>query len=143
VFTDSLSIVPTDENQQMSMAMPYVEQFKFDEVLNRYNQRNVTTRLTNEYLIWERGGSPASGFPFTVKLTVNYPTQTLTYHPGFWQMMKWAWIQYLSIFIVFVYLMRSIKTFVYTRQVLPTREIVDIGINQKPTPYNSLYEKIE
>ena len=45
----------------------------------------VTTRLTNEYLIWERGGSPASGFPFTVKLSVNYPTQTLTYHPGFWQ----------------------------------------------------------
>ena len=45
----------------------------------------VTTRLTNEYLIWERGGSPPSGFPFTAKVSVNYPTQTLTYHPGFWQ----------------------------------------------------------
>ena len=40
VFTDSLRIVPSQETQQMSMAMPYVEQFKFDEVLNRYNQRN-------------------------------------------------------------------------------------------------------
>ena len=48
----------------------------------------VTTRLTNDYLIWERGGSPASGFPFTIKLTVNYPTQTLTYHPGFWQVVN-------------------------------------------------------
>ena len=48
----------------------------------------VTTRLTNEYLIWERGGSPASGFPFTVKMTINYPTQTLTYHPGFWQVIN-------------------------------------------------------
>ena len=45
----------------------------------------MTTRLTNEYLIWERGGSPPSGFPFTAKVSVNYPTQTLTYHPGFWQ----------------------------------------------------------
>merc|ERR1712141_64582 len=133
----------SDPNQQhILMALPYVEQFKFDEVLNRYNLRNVTTRLTNEYLIWERGGSPPSGFPFTAKVSVNYPTQTLTYHPGFWQMMKWAWIQYLSIFIVFVYLMRSLKTFVFTRQVLPTREVVDMGICQNGTHSNGLHSKI-
>ena len=44
VFADSLKVVPTQETQQMSMAMPYVEQFKFDEVLNRYNQRNGTSQ---------------------------------------------------------------------------------------------------
>lgn len=37
-------------------------------------------------------------------------------------MMKWAWVQYSSILVVFVFLFREIKTFVFSNQILPTRE---------------------
>ena len=36
-------------------------------------------------------------------------------------MLKWAWVQYVSILIVFVYVFRQIKTFVFSNQILPTR----------------------
>ena len=35
-------------------------------------------------------------------------------------MLKWAWVQYVSILIVFVYVFRQIKTFVFSNQILPT-----------------------
>ena len=41
IFSNLQRGSPADPNQQhILMALPYVEQFKFDEVLNRYNLRN-------------------------------------------------------------------------------------------------------
>ena len=47
---------------------------------------SVSMRLTNEYLTWERGS--VAGLPFTAKVRINYPEQTITYRPGFWQVIK-------------------------------------------------------
>ena len=38
-------------------------------------------------------------------------------------MLKWAWVQYVSILIVFVYVFRQVKNFVFSNQILPTRMI--------------------
>ena len=37
------------------------------------------------------------------------------------QMLKWAWVQYVAILVVFVYVFRQIKAFVFSNQILPTR----------------------
>ena len=44
------------------------------------------------------------------------------YTPGFWQVIKWGWVQYLSILIVFVFFMSKVKNFVFSQQILPTIE---------------------
>ena len=44
----------------------------------------------------------------------------------FYQMLKWAWIQYASLLIVFVYLFRRVKQFVYSKQILPTRPFAPV-----------------
>ena len=44
----------------------------------------VTVRMTNDYTVWERGNG-GSALPLTIDVTVNYPVQTVSYHPGFWQ----------------------------------------------------------
>jgi Transmembrane protein 231 len=36
------------------------------------------------------------------------------------QMMKWAWVQYVSVLIVFIAIFRQIKIFVFRKQILPT-----------------------
>ena len=80
------------------------EKYSFRRILQEYNARNgndsaqmlnqkklltnasffsVSMRLTNDYLTWERGS--VAGLPFTANLRINYPTQTVTYRPGFWQ----------------------------------------------------------
>ena len=79
----------------------------------------MTTRLTNEYITWRRAASKSN--VFEINLNIKYPEQKLFYRPGFWQTMKWAWIQYFSVLIVFIYVFRFIKEHVFSKQVLLTQ----------------------
>ena len=78
----------------------------------------VSLRLSNEYFLWNRGAT-GFGAPFEIQLRLHYPMQTVTYYTGFWQMLKWAWVQYISILIVFIFFFRQVKIFVFSKQVLP------------------------
>ena len=44
----------------------------------------------------------------------------IRYRPGFWQLIKMAWIQYLAILFIFLFLFRRVKRFVFENQVVPT-----------------------
>lgn len=43
-----------------------------------------------------------------------------TYLPGFWEIIKFAWIQYVSILLIFLWVFERIKRFVFQNQVVPT-----------------------
>lgn len=100
----------------------HAEDFQFAKILQSYGARNVSVRLTNDYILWERGSS-TYGMPFTIKVHINYSVQSISYYPGFWQMLKWAWVQYISVLIVFVYFFRKVKAFVFSKQVLPSLQV--------------------
>ena len=93
------------------------EDFHIPTILKPYSQRNISTRLENSYTTWSPGRGSSY---FTLSSTIQYPTQTLTYTPGFWQVIKWGWVQYLSILIVFMYVATFVKNFVFSQQILPT-----------------------
>ncbi|XP_067006941.1 transmembrane protein 231 [Anabrus simplex] len=94
----------------------FPESFNFQAILLEYAKRNVSTRLGNVYPVWTSGR--AADVPFIISATIHYPEETITYIPGFWQVMKWAWIQYLSILIIFIHVFRSIKTYVFSNQLV-------------------------
>lgn len=41
-----------------------------------------------------------------------------TYQPGFWEMIKFAWVQYVSILLIFIWVFERIKIFVFQNQVV-------------------------
>ena len=43
-----------------------------------------------------------------------------TYRPGFWETIKGAWIQYVSVLLVFLWVFTRVQTFVFQNQVLPS-----------------------
>ncbi len=43
-----------------------------------------------------------------------------TYQPGFWEMLKFAWIQYVSVLLIFLWVFQHIQAFIFQNQVLPT-----------------------
>eukprot|EP00094_Tigriopus_californicus_P005653 TCALIF_05449-PA protein Name:"Similar to tmem231 Transmembrane protein 231 (Danio rerio)" AED:0.17 eAED:0.17 QI:179/1/1/1/0/0.33/3/82/136 len=94
------------------------ETFKFSKVLQQYAKRNLTTRLSNQYSTWTRCGSGLNQ-AFSVDIQIQYPEQTISYTPGIWQVLKWAWVQYLSIAIVFMAIFRQFRSHVFTSQVFP------------------------
>lgn len=96
----------------------FAEDYTFSKIFSSYQQRNVSTRFECDYPIWLTGRG--SGQPFIIQGTIYYPEETIVYIPGFWQVIKFGWIQYLSVLVLFVFLMERVKTFVYENQIVNT-----------------------
>ncbi|KDR16647.1 hypothetical protein L798_09507 [Zootermopsis nevadensis] len=90
--------------------------FSLHSLLKDYAKRNVSTILTNVYPLW-MVGRPADE-PFFISVIIHYPEETISYKPGFWQIMKWAWMQYLSILAISVWVFRTVKSFVFQNQLV-------------------------
>ena len=83
----------------------------------KIKRRNLTIKLADEYSVWTTGSGSED---FTVSATLRYPEQSLSYRPGFWQVIKWGWVQYLAILLVFLGLANRLREFVFSEQILPT-----------------------
>ncbi len=57
---------------------------------------------------------------FSLEVELVYPPLTVTYVPGFWQLVKFAWIQYLSIVLLFWLVLRNAQDFVFKNQIILT-----------------------
>ncbi|XP_047484267.1 transmembrane protein 231-like [Penaeus chinensis] len=90
--------------------------WRLQEILSSYWKRNITTKYTNTYTSWQTGQSDS----FTINLVVQYPEQTVLYIPGFWYVLKWAWIQYFAVLVILAYVISLIKDWVYQNQVVST-----------------------
>ncbi|XP_013388684.1 transmembrane protein 231 [Lingula anatina] len=99
----------------------YADAYDLANIFSSYSSRNVTTVLDSSYPVWTTGRG--TGQPFVITATIRYPRETLFYIPGFWQLIKWAWVQYVAILIIFVAAFDRIKTFIFQNQLVPT--IVD------------------
>ena len=78
----------------------------------------VTVRVTweNQYPVWKSGVSEN----FTIDIELRYPPFTVTYYPNFWQYLKFAWVQYLAVFVVSWWLLSYVQSFVFENQVILT-----------------------
>ena len=57
--------------------------------------------------------------PFT-RRTCHPFERHVSRRPGFWLNLKWAWIQYLSVLLIFIFLFGQLKQFVFQNQLIPT-----------------------
>lgn len=78
----------------------------------------VTTVLSCPSPVWIIGR--AAGAPFHINAVIRYPVEVISYRPGFWETIKFAWIQYVSVLLVFLWVFSRIQTFVFQNQVLLT-----------------------
>lgn len=104
-----------------------VEQsFEFEKFLTLYYQRDYFTKFTERFMIWEpymlgiANSIPKDQNRFQLDLTLHYHDQLFHYETGFWYLLKWALIQYLSIWIVVNWLVRKIENIVYGEYMVPS-----------------------
>lgn len=96
----------------------YAEDYDLQQIIRSYSSRNVTTKLTDSYSMWKTGRG--QGQPFVISVTIRYPEQLILFKPGFWNVLKWGWVQYVAVLVVFVGLFRHIRAFVFENQVIAT-----------------------
>ncbi|XP_032792340.2 transmembrane protein 231-like isoform X2 [Daphnia magna] len=94
-----------------------VRQFEISDLLRAYNARDYGTELLNGHYLPIHG--PSDGL-VRIHTYIRYTEAMLEYAPGLWNVLKWAWIQYASVLLVFVYAMGVIKNVVFSQQMVPT-----------------------
>uniref|UniRef100_A0A8C5QFU8 Transmembrane protein 231 n=1 Tax=Leptobrachium leishanense TaxID=445787 RepID=A0A8C5QFU8_9ANUR len=97
---------------------PFASAYRLTDIIAAYQERNVTTVLNTPSPVWLAGR--AASEPFVISATIRYPVETISYQPGFWEMIKFAWIQYISVLLIFLWVFERVKVFVFQNQVLTT-----------------------
>uniref|UniRef100_A0A2K5DN36 Transmembrane protein 231 n=1 Tax=Aotus nancymaae TaxID=37293 RepID=A0A2K5DN36_AOTNA len=92
---------------------PFACDYDLTRIVAAYQERNVTTILSDPNPIWLVGR--AADAPFVINAVIRYPVE-----PGFWEMVKLAWVQYVSILLIFLWVFERIKIFVFQNQVVTT-----------------------
>lgn len=95
------------------------------ELLGKYTERNFTTVLDHMYHVWTPGmpGSATDAVRFELKAHIRYPREQIRYRPGFWETLKFAWVQYVSVLLVVRYFTQMVTNFVFENNVLETTVI--------------------
>ncbi|KAM9375824.1 transmembrane protein 231 [Pholidichthys leucotaenia] len=97
---------------------PFVSAYDLGSIVRSYQERNLTTVLSCPIPVWTVGR--AAGSPFELNAEIRYPVEVISYRPGFWETIKFAWIQYISILLIILWVFEHIQRFVFQNQVLTT-----------------------
>ncbi|NWI66202.1 TM231 protein, partial [Todus mexicanus] len=101
---------------------PFASDYDLTNIIAAYWDRNVTTVFSDPNPVWMTGR--ATDTPFIVNATIHYPVEVILYPlktaSRFWEIIKFAWIQYVSILLIFIWVFGRIKMFVFQNQVLTT-----------------------
>ncbi|XP_061078097.1 transmembrane protein 231 [Conger conger] len=97
---------------------PFASSYDLVNIMESYQERNLTTVLATSGPVWTVGR--AAQAPFQINAVIRYPVEIISYQPGFWEMVKFAWIQYVSVLLIFLWVFHRVQTFVFQNQVLPT-----------------------
>ncbi|XP_061628688.1 transmembrane protein 231 isoform X1 [Phyllopteryx taeniolatus] len=107
---------------------PFASAYDLDDIVRRYQERNLTTVLSCPMPVWTTGRAASS--PFQLVAEIHYPMEVISYYPGFWETIKFAWIQYVSVLLIFLWVFERIQTFVFQNQVLTTVPITTGKLHQ-------------
>ncbi|VDK88848.1 unnamed protein product [Litomosoides sigmodontis] len=87
-------------------------------ILTRYSFRNFTTFLKRKSVVWT--SKPDGNDNFVLRLSIRIVEQQLFYRTGLLELLKWAWIQYFSIFIIVHYFINKLRQFLFENHLLST-----------------------
>lgn len=96
------------------------------DLLERYAERNETVHLTTHVPpIWNYAPSET----FDLKITIQVPQQIVYYVPGALEVLKYAWMQYVSMLLPVWLIVYALKAFVYENQLVQTYVLSQLPMN--------------
>ncbi|CAB3230835.1 unnamed protein product [Arctia plantaginis] len=93
---------------------------KVDFLLGNYFMREVTTHTKTIYSRIQQGHTGS----MEIQIFLRIPEMEIIYVPSLLQELKWAWPQYLSLVILFYWIINKIKMFVFNNRLLMAWEVI-------------------
>ncbi|KAF2888506.1 hypothetical protein ILUMI_17667 [Ignelater luminosus] len=94
--------------------------YDINKIIKNYSKRNISTYLTNPLVITSTGNGDSE---ILLKLKIRYPENKIYYIPSFWQVMKWAWMQYFAIYIIFRWIIGQVQNYVFNNKLVLFYEV--------------------
>ncbi|VEN38683.1 unnamed protein product, partial [Callosobruchus maculatus] len=91
-----------------------MDDYVFENMIEKYLERNVTTHLTNVYTTTKMENKDQ----FYLNLSVQFPEVSIYYEPGFWHILKYAWLQYFSIYIIISWIITKFKVYIFKKRLV-------------------------
>lgn len=107
------------------------EDVSISKIMQRYNARNFSMVYSKNYEMVERTvnvvpSDNSSILYFNASMVIRIPAQPIRYTPAVSSVLKHAWIQYLSFFVVVAFLLFRLNSFVFRHKLLYTYTTADI-----------------
>jgi len=96
-----------------------IEDTRIPPILGRYLERSETTRLENVDSYWT-AGLPGDEPEFRLRLNFRIPPQQIRYIPDVVETLKFAWIQYISLFFPIFFFIDLLMYLVFSLQIFDT-----------------------
>uniref|UniRef100_A0A0M3IMI4 Transmembrane protein 231 n=1 Tax=Ascaris lumbricoides TaxID=6252 RepID=A0A0M3IMI4_ASCLU len=93
------------------------------EIMLRNSLRNFTTTLKRDVIVWSSKSMEKNSF--VIRFSIRIPEQKLTYKSGLLELLKFAWIQYLSIFVIFHFIFSKLLKFVFENRIVSSIVVED------------------
>lgn len=109
--------------------MVSAKQVSMSNILNSYGSRNLTMLYTSEVISTntypDRPLLNAASNSLNVSITIKIPQQPIRYSPPASELLKNAWIQYLSFFLVVWFLLFHLNTFLFSHNLVRSYALTD------------------
>ncbi|XP_071448590.1 transmembrane protein 231-like [Hetaerina americana] len=99
------------------------ENFDIPSILRDYSMRNMSTHVSPISALWTFGRAPSDPFIFTV--TINYPEEQVIFHASIFKGLQWAWIQYATLLLPFLYATRTLCSWVFKNGIISAGVVMD------------------
>ena len=102
------------------------------KILGTAAARNLSTTFesTYAYSIPSIGKTSIDAPVFNATVVMRIPTQPVRYTPGASEVLKFAWIQYMSFFVVIAFVLFRLNAFIFRHQLVYAYGVSDIVVEK-------------
>ncbi|KAF1758688.1 hypothetical protein GCK72_015148 [Caenorhabditis remanei] len=99
-----------------------VEHYQIHSVLRRISESPISWKMERKSSILLSAPSPPPTLSLSIFLSIS--EMEFSYRTGFWELMKWFWIQYFAVFYIIDYLFTSITSYLFRNHVFYVNDVV-------------------
>ncbi|KAJ3194588.1 hypothetical protein HK101_002345 [Irineochytrium annulatum] len=110
-------------NFSVATSGPDTMSLSWNRILGAYADRDVRTEVNLARPSWTHGRG--SGQPLNITGRIRYPEDRVFYRPGPFEVVKFAWVQYLALLAIVGFITGSMFHWAVKYQIVPTHVIVD------------------
>uniref|UniRef100_A0A1I7ULT1 Transmembrane protein 231 n=1 Tax=Caenorhabditis tropicalis TaxID=1561998 RepID=A0A1I7ULT1_9PELO len=98
------------------------EHYQIKTVLKRISESLISFEMERKSTLLLSAPSPPSTLSLSLQLSIS--EMEFTYKTGFWELMKWFWIQYLAAFFIVDHIFSSITSYMFRNRVFYVTDVL-------------------